>query len=371
MKTPILLRDSFAGSLLLLLTLAGGMTTGLAQDLETLRKDRVAVIEETLTLMTRNYSVGLGRHLPIVPLRTELLHAHSELPRDQRLIFLKEAEQEGRKFEKMARARYHAGLGPESDVLLAKAGRLEMEIRLLEMKDSPAGFAQDLETLRKSRVGTLEQAVAQLTDHYSNGLIGTEQVMRARIDLFKARLAPSLPQAKKITLVENAIQEMRTFEKSVQDQVRAGFAHQSDALVTEAGRLGMEIRLLKMKGESSKLAQDVEILRKSRVATLERIVAMLTDGYSEGLSGPAQVISCQIELLETQSELDLPRVQKIALLGETLKQARAYENLVQGRVNAGVSPLIEQLLAKAGRLRIEIRLLELKALGDGPPKKDP
>ena len=371
MKTPILLRDSFAGSILVLLTLAGGMTTGLAQDLETLRKDRVAVIEKALTLMTLMYSQGLGRHLPIVPLRIELLHTRMELelPRDQRLILLKETVQEARKFEEIARDCVTASLVPESDDLLAKAGRLEIEIRLLEMKGSSAGFAQDLKTLRKSRVATLERIVAILTNCYSSGLIGTEQVTQARIDLCKARLAPSLPQAKKITLVEKAIQQVRTFEKAVQEKVEAGFAHQSDALVTEAGRLGMEIRLLKMKGESSKLAQDVEILRKKRVATLERIVAMLTGGYSEGVSG--MVISCQIELLETQSELDLPRVQKIALLGETLKQARAYEGLVQDLVNSGIKALYEQLLAKAGRLRIEIRLLELKALGDGPPKKNP
>ena len=208
-------------------------------------------------------------------------------------------------------------------------------------------------------------------NHDHNVFVGIESIMQARIELSKARLAPSLPQAKKITLVEKAIQQIRIFEQSVQDRVEAGQARESDALITEAGRLGMEIRLLKMKGESSKLAQDAEILRKHRVTVLEKVVARLAYDYRLGLLGFEQVISCQIELLEIQSKLDLPRVQKIALLGETLKQARGYENLVRERVSAGLSPLIEQLLAKAGRLKIEIRLLELKALGDGPPKKSP
>jgi len=373
MKTLSRSHRPVAVGLLAFLVFAGAITGALAQDLGTLRKERVAVLEKALTLMTGNYREGLIEIDPIMPLRAELLHTRLELElaRDQRLILLKEAVQEARKFEEMARDRVNASLVPEIHALLAKAGRLEIEIRLLEMKDSPASFAQDLETLRKKRITALEQAEKELSDRYRNGIVGIQPIMQARIDLFKARLAPSLPQAKKITLVEKAIQQIRTFEKSVQDRVEAGLAHEIDALITEAGRLGMEIQLLKMKGGSDNLAQNTEILRKNRVATLEKTVAMLTDFYCEGLLGFEQVASCQIDLLEARSETDLPRVQKIALLGEALKQARDIENLGQGRCEAGLASQRNVLTAKAGRPKIEIRLLEMKVDGDEPTKKSP
>jgi len=69
MKMPILLRGSFAGSFFALLVFAGGMPTGLAQDLETLRKDRIAVLEDAVVLLTDIYSMGLGGNDPIVRLR--------------------------------------------------------------------------------------------------------------------------------------------------------------------------------------------------------------------------------------------------------------------------------------------------------------
>lgn len=130
--------------LLCLVVVAGVPGWGVAQDAGPgpgvqayqLRKQQVEVLERALKQEEERHRAGQAGIVELTPLRKELLAARLGMQKGlAEQVALLEAEiEEAKKLEAIMKAKFEMGMVTDSEVLLAKAYRLGVEIRLADIK---------------------------------------------------------------------------------------------------------------------------------------------------------------------------------------------------------------------------------------------
>lgn len=91
---------------------------------------------------------------------------------------------------------------------------------------------------------------------------------------------------------------------------------------------------------------------------MRRVVELLEKKYMHGSGGYAPLAKANIELAEAELAAAVTQAERHAALEKMLEQAKKQEDHARARTEAGAGGTDELALATAGRLRVELKLLE-------------
>jgi outer membrane protein TolC len=103
---------------------------------------------------------------------------------------------------------------------------------------------------------------------------------------------------------------------------------------------------------------ELKQLQKQRVATLARLVDVLTAQYKVGTVDYAGVHQARRELLDAKLDLAETRAERVAVLEQQIKAAKQSLDVVQMRFNAGRVSEADVCRARAFCLETEIKLVQ-------------
>jgi hypothetical protein len=108
-------------------------------------------------------------------------------------------------------------------------------------------------------------------------------------------------------------------------------------------------------------AKKVKELQKERIATLEDVVAQLTNLFQNGRVEFDEIINARLLLLEAKLDVAEKESDRIALYKNMVDVLKQYEALADGRVKFAQETHAVALKIKARRLEVEIQLEQAKA----------
>ncbi len=119
-------------------------------------------------------------------------------------------------------------------------------------KERIEGSAKKVKELQKERIATLKEMADLITDQFRNGRVPFEEVLEARLLVFKAELDAAEKESDRITLYKNIVDELKKFETVADQRVKAAQGSQSTFLKVKARRLEAEINLERAKAKEAK-----------------------------------------------------------------------------------------------------------------------
>ena len=102
-------------------------------------------------------------------------------------------------------------------------------------------------------------------------------------------------------------------------------------------------------------------LQQERVETLQRAADLAQAQYREGTIGFRVVLAARQDLLEARLDMAETREEKAEVLTSQLKLARESLAVAEARYRAARTTLLDVHQAKSALLRVEIRLLKVRA----------
>ncbi len=122
----------------------------------------------------------------------------------------------------------------------------------LSRKERIEDSAKKVKELQKQRIATLKEMVDATTDQFRNGRVPFEEVLEAKLLVFKAELDAADKESDRITLYKNIVDQLKKFEVIADQRVKAAQTSQSTFLKVKARRLEAEINLERAKTKEAK-----------------------------------------------------------------------------------------------------------------------
>lgn len=107
------------------------------------------------------------------------------------------------------------------------------------------------------------------------------------------------------------------------------------------------------------LEAEIRGLQKERITTLQRLVEISTDQYSQGRVDFTPVLVAHIELLDAELDGAETLAERIELVSNQLTSAKKAVKMAEDRVRFGAATAGDVFQAKSALIRIRISLLKL------------
>jgi outer membrane protein TolC len=230
-------------------------------------------------------------------------------------------------------------------------------------KEQIKASEQKIKELQKERLAALKKTVDIFTKLIRAGRDDFEDSSETRLLLLQAELGAVENEADQIALYKKAIDSLKEYEASANNQVNTGRSSATTVLRIKARRLELEIQLGQAKAKRAKpgtaLAQ-IKQLQRERIDALTEQVGTLTK-QAQKMSGEfGALIEARRLLLQAELDVVTKASDRVALHKQVINSLKDYEVWANARVQSGRATDTAVLGIQARRLEFEIQLEQAK-----------
>jgi hypothetical protein len=219
-----------------------------------LQQERLATLKKLVDDLAQRVKTTPAEFGDLIEARRLLLLAELDTAENvsDRIALYKNAADALKEYEAWANGEVKDGRTTTVVALAVKASRLEAEIdwKRAQMKGGKPETAQQIKSLHKDRIATLEKLVDQAAEKFKNAFGPYEDVLEAQQLLLQARLDVAEKESDRIALYEKTVEVLKSREELAENQFAAARRTLDAVLMVQAQRLEVEMQLAQAKAKS-------------------------------------------------------------------------------------------------------------------------
>ncbi len=342
----------FAGEGRFALAQRAGAENYAASGLKRLEAERVDVLKHLLQATTTQYERGVVGFREVCVAHLNLTAARLDLAGtpEARSALFKDASQTTRELLRTAENRLQLGRARHLDALGAVAVCLSTQIMLAEQ----TGDAAEVSRRCARRIKVLQVAAEVVDEQFEHGTADINDLCNVHRGLTDARLASAKTTEARMAVLTEQLQVAKRMLKIAQSRTEVGATDSLGVSRIECLCLELDIQLAGKRNDPAR----VEQLRRERVETLKRVVAILGVKTRDGLADSFGLSAARVNLLNAQVELAETPAKRIALLEEQAALIKRLLDILAMQAGTGAGRPLDVPWTKALYLDSEIRIAE-------------